>query len=48
MLADSLSGRPLELDAKIGAIVKLGKDHNIPILFSIQTHKLLLALSNDF
>jgi 2-dehydropantoate 2-reductase len=30
LLADRLAGRPMETDARIGAIVRYGNQHNIP------------------
>ena len=30
LLADRLAGRPMETDARIGAIVRYGSQHNIP------------------
>lgn len=43
MLADKLSGRPLELDAKIGAVVKIGVARGVPILNSERIYKRLLG-----
>lgn len=40
LLADRLAGRPMETDARIGAIVRYGKQHNVPT----PRNGLLLAL----
>jgi 2-dehydropantoate 2-reductase len=40
LLADRLAGRPIETDARIGAIVRFGRNHNIPT----PRNSLLLAL----
>ncbi len=45
MLADKLAGRPLELNAKIGVIVKVGTENKISIPNSIRFHKQLKAFS---
>jgi len=45
MLADELAGRPLELDAKIGIIVKIGLKNRVDIPTLRRTYKELLSLS---
>ena len=40
LLADRLAGRPMETDARIGAIVRYGRQHNVPT----PRNSLLLAL----
>jgi 2-dehydropantoate 2-reductase len=40
LLADRLAGRPMETDARIGAIVRYGRQHNVPT----PLNSLLLAL----
>ena len=40
LLADRLAGRPMETDARIGAIVRFGRQHNVPT----PRNSLLLAL----
>ena len=44
MLADRLAGRPLELDARNGIIVRLGKKHGIPIPANQMAMALLQAM----
>lgn len=43
MLTDKLAGRPIELEAKIGAIVKIGLKNGVGIPVSQRIYELLLA-----
>lgn len=44
MLSDRLAGKQLELDAKIGAIVKIGLKNNIPIPTTLRIYNNLIKL----
>lgn len=46
MLTDRLNGNMLELDAKIGAIVKIAKNNNIKVPISAYYYNLLLHYNN--
>jgi len=45
MLGDHLAGRPLELDAKIGSIVKIGMENGVSIPVTKNIYQRLLILS---
>jgi 2-dehydropantoate 2-reductase len=46
MLADRISGRPIELDARNGVIVRFGRSHGIPTPANSMAVALLEAMSN--
>jgi Ketopantoate reductase len=43
MIADRMAGRPMEVDARNGAIVRLGRKHGIPTPFNEMAVALLTA-----
>jgi 2-dehydropantoate 2-reductase len=45
LLADRMAGRPMEIDARNGAVVRLGKKHGIPAPVNNMAATLLKALA---
>lgn len=45
LLADRMAGRPMEIDARNGAVVRLGKKHGIPTPMNTMAATLLRALA---
>lgn len=45
LLADRMAGRPMEIDARNGAVIRLGKKHKIPTPANTMAATLLRALS---
>ncbi len=46
MLYDRLAGRPLEHEALIGAVVRIGAEHGVPTVVSAHILPLLAAISD--
>ena len=47
LLADRLAGRPLELDARNGVVVRRGAEHGVPMLLNAMAVAVLDAATRE-